>query len=401
MNVCERFINYVKIDTQSDPESKTVPSTAKQLELTKILYEELLAMGADEVYMDDNAYVYAALKATPGCEELPSIGFIAHLDTSPDVTDTDVKPRIIENYDGKDIVLNEELGIVTSVESFPSLKNYVGKDLIVTDGTTLLGADDKAGVAEIMCALEKLKDVPHGRVAVCFTPDEEIGHGASKLDLDRFGCEYAYTVDGGELGEISYETFNAASAWVEVKGLNVHPGSAKNVMKNASLIAMEFDSLLPVNERPQYTCDYEGFFHLGSMSGDESSAKLSYIIRDHDRNLFVKRKDIFKSAEAYLNAKYGEGTVNVKIRDGYFNMAEVLSDKMYIVERAQNAMKACGVEPYIIPVRGGTDGSALSFRGLPCPNLCTGGMNFHGINELICIQSMEAITDVLVEIAKA
>ncbi len=401
MNVCERFLKYVKIDTQSDPTSKTVPSTAKQLDLTRVIYEELLQMGADEVHMDDNAYVYAALKATPGCEDLPGIGFIAHLDTSPDVTDTDVKPRIIENYDGKDIILNEELGIVTSVESFPNLKNYVGKDLIVTDGTTLLGADDKAGVAEIMCALEKLKAVPHGRIAVCFTPDEEVGHGASKLDLDRFGCAYAYTVDGGELGELSYETFNAASAWVEVRGLNVHPGSAKNVMKNASLIAMEFDSILPVNERPQYTGGYEGFFHLGSMSGDESSAKLSYIIRDHDRNVFIKRKDIFKAAEAYLNAKYGEGTVTVKIRDGYFNMAEVLSDKMYIVERAEKAMKACGVEPFIIPVRGGTDGSALSFRGLPCPNLCTGGMNFHGINELICIQSMEAVTDVIVEIAKA
>lgn len=401
MDVCERFLRYVAIDTQSDGESSTVPSTEKQKNLSKLLVEELEAMGAENAHMDEHAYVYGWLPATPGCENEPAIGFISHLDTSPDVTDENVKPRIIRNYDGKDIVLNEELGIVTSVEAFPALTKYVGKDLIVTDGTTLLGADDKGGVAEIMAALEKLKDVPHGRIGVCFSPDEEIGHGASMLDIEKFGCDFAYTVDGGELGELTYETFNAAGAVIDIKGLNIHTGSAKGIMKNASLIAMEFDSLLPKAERPQYTSGYEGFFHLGSIQGDETSCRMTYLIRDHDRELFLKRKDMMKSAGDFINTKFGEGTCTVTIRDTYYNMVEVVKDKMHIVERADEAMKRCGVTSYTLPMRGGTDGASLSYRGLPCPNICVGGMNYHGVNETICIQSMETITDILVEIAKA
>ncbi len=401
MDICERFFRYAAVDTQSDTQAACVPSTAKQFDLSALLAEDLKEIGCQGVEVDEHAYVYGYRPATDGCGDLPSIGFIAHLDTSPDVTGANVRPRLIRDYDGEDIVLNSELGITTRVEDFPALKKYVGKDLIVTDGTTLLGADDKGGIVAIMRALELLKGTRHGRVAVCFPPDEEIGHGASLLDLDKFACDFAYTVDGGELGELSFETFNAAGALVEVRGLNIHTGTAKGIMKNASLIAMEFDSLLPQAERPQYTSGYEGFFHLCEMSGDESSARLEYLIRDHDRDVFARRKSDMRAAAEFLNRKYSQGTVTLTITDTYYNMREVLSDRMYIVDKAVDAMKKCGAEPYFIATRGGTDGSALSFRGLPCPNIGIGGFNYHGINETVCVQSMETVARVLCAIAQA
>jgi len=400
MDICERFLRYVAIDTQSDESSRTVPSTEKQKNLSELLVQDLLELGLENVETGDNGYVYGFLPATPGCEGCPAIGYIAHLDTSPSVSGRNVKARVIKNYDGKDIILNEEKNIITRLEDFPRLANYKGKTLIVTDGTTLLGADDKSGIANIMGALELLKEVPHGKIGVCFTPDEEIGHGAAALDIEKFGCDFAYTVDGGELGELTYETFNAAGAVVEVKGLNTHTGSAKGIMKNASLIAMEYHALLPEAERPQYTSGYEGFFHLNGIQGDESGCRMSYLIRDHDRNLFLQRKDLMKSAEDYMNRKYGAGTVTVTIRDSYFNMIEVIKDKMEAVDRAREAFRKNGVEPYTLPMRGGTDGASLSFRGLPCPNICTGGFGFHGINEGVCVESMETIAHILADIAE-
>ncbi|QUH30608.1 peptidase T [Vallitalea guaymasensis] len=400
MNVCEKFLNYVKVETTSNEESETCPSTAVQLDLAKILVEELNILGLEDISLDDNGYIMATLKANTD-KDIPSIGFISHMDTSPDISGKDVKPRIIENYDGEDIVLNETLKVVLSTKEYPSLLNYKGKDLIVTDGTTLLGADDKAGVAEIMSAMEYLinhPEIKHGTIKVAFTPDEEIGRGTDKFDAEKFGTDFAYTVDGGEIGELEYENFNAANAWLTINGNNIHPGSAKNKMLSAMEIAFEFDGMLPPNERPQFTEGYEGFYHLVRMGGNVEQVKMVYILRDHDKELYYNKKDYFTNVVNYLNLKYGDNTVECDLRDMYFNMKEKVEPVMHIVETATEAMKAVGVEPIIVPIRGGTDGSRLSYMGIPCPNLFTGGHNFHGKYEYICIQSMHKAVETIVKI---
>lgn len=400
----ENFLRYVKVDTCSDEESQTMPSTMKQHELARLLAEELKAMGAEEITYDkEHCYVYATVPATRGCEEKPVLGFIAHMDTSPAVSGRDVKPRIVENYDGGDIVLNEAENVVLRVADFPELSGYAGQDLIVTDGTTLLGADDKGGIAEIMAMAEYFlthPDVSHGKLRIGFTPDEEVGRGADHFDVKLFGAEYAYTVDGGALGELEYENFNAAGAKLYVYGRNVHPGSAKGKMKNAILIAQEFQAMLPVFQNPMYTEKYEGFFHLDSISGTVEEVRADYIIRDHDKELFEEKKRIFLDTAAFLNRKYGDGTVVVKLKDSYYNMKEILKPHMHLVKNAANAMRELGIEPRISPIRGGTDGARLSFMGLPCPNLCAGGENFHGKYEYTCVQSMEKITELLIRIAQ-
>jgi len=400
----ENFLKYVKIDTQSSEESETTPSTMKQHNLAKVLVEELQNMGAAEITYDtEHCYVYASIPATKGCENAPVLGFIAHMDTSPAVTDTDVKPRLVEKYDGEDIVLNASENIVMKVCDFPELSHYVGKDLIVTDGTTLLGADDKAGIAEIMAMAEYFlsnPQIPHGKIRIGFTPDEEVGRGADYFDVELFGADYAYTVDGGPLGELEYENFNAAGATLKVYGRSVHPGSAKGKMKNAILIAQEFQSMLPVFQNPMYTEKYEGFFHLDSIKGDVEEVVADYIIRDHDKTLFEEKKELFLQTATFLNGKYGEGTVIVEMSDSYYNMREVLEPHMHLVDNAAEAMKEMGIEPIVSPIRGGTDGARLSFMGLPCPNLCTGGENFHGRYEFACVQSMEKITELLIAIVR-
>ncbi len=400
----ENFLRYVKIDTQSDEESSTTPSTMKQHNLAKMLVEELNNMGADDIVYDkEHCYVYASIPASEGCEGAPVLGFIAHMDTSPAVTGTNVCPRIVEAYDGKDIILNEKEKIVMRVEEFPELSKYQGQDLIVTDGNTLLGADDKAGIAEIMAMAEQLLTNPsikHGKIRIGFTPDEEIGCGADYFDVKIFGADYAYTVDGGALGELEYENFNAAGAKLHVYGRSVHPGSAKGKMKNAILIAQEFQSLLPVFQNPMYTEKYEGFFHLDSIQGNVEKVVVDYIIRDHDRMLFEQKKAMFHSCAEFLNQKYGDGTVVVDISDSYYNMREVLEQHMHLIENASHAMKELGIEPIITPIRGGTDGARLSFMGLPCPNLCTGGENYHGRYEYACVQSMNKTTELLLKIVE-
>jgi len=399
----ENFLKYVKIDTQSSEESETTPSTMKQHNLAKVLVEELQNMGAAEITYDtEHCYVYASIPATKGCENAPVLGFIAHMDTSPAVTDTDVKPRLVEKYDGEDIVLNASENIVMKVCDFPELSHYVGKDLIVTDGTTLLGADDKAGIAEIMAMAEYFlsnPQIPHGKIRIGFTPDEEVGRGADYFDVELFGADYAYTVDGGPLGELEYENFNAAGATLKVYGRSVHPGSAKGKMKNAILIAQEFQSMLPVFQNPMYTEKYEGFFHLDSIKGDVEEVVADYIIRDHDKTLFEEKKELFLQTATFLNGKYGEGTVIVEMSDSYYNMREIIEQHMHLIEDAKAAMEEIGIEPEIIPIRGGTDGARLSFMGLPCPNLCTGGHNFHGRFEYICVESMEKVVELLVKLA--
>lgn len=399
----ENFLRYVKVDTQSADESETTPSTLKQHELAQMLVDELDTMGAEEITYDkEHCYVYASIPATKGCENAPVLGFIAHMDTSPAVTDTNVKPRIVEKYDGKDIVLNETQNIVMKVADFPELQKYIGQDLIVTDGTTLLGADDKAGVAEIMAMAEfflKHPECPHGKIRVGFTPDEEVGRGADYFDVEFFGADFAYTVDGGMLGELEYENFNAAGAKLTVYGRSVHPGSAKGKMRNAILIAQEFQSMLPVFQNPMYTEKYEGFFHLDSIHGDVEEVVADYIIRDHDKALFEQKKEQFMQVADFLNGKYGEGTVVVDMSDSYYNMREILEPHMHLIENAAEAMKGLGIEPIVSPIRGGTDGARLSFMGLPCPNLCTGGENFHGRYEFACVQSMQKVTELLVLIA--
>lgn len=399
----ENFLKYVKVDTCSDENSTTTPSTMKQHDLAGILVEELESMGACEITYDkERCYVYASVPASEGCEQAPVLGFIAHMDTAPAVSGTGVKPRIVENYDGKDIVLNEKEKVILKVEDFPELLKYVGQDLIVTDGTTLLGADDKGGVAEIMAMAEYLlkhPEVKHGKIRIGFTPDEEVGCGADYFDVELFGAKYAYTVDGGALGELEYENFNAAGAKLHVYGRNVHPGSAKGKMKNAVLIAQEFQSLLPVFDNPMYTQQYEGFFHLDSIQGNVEEVTADYIIRDHDRELFEEKKQLFLDTAAFLNRKYGEGTIVVDMKDSYYNMKEILAPHMHLVENAAQAMRELGIEPIISPIRGGTDGSRLSFMGLPCPNLCAGGENFHGKYEYVSIQSMNRITELLIKIA--
>ncbi|MBQ2668181.1 MAG: peptidase T [Clostridia bacterium] len=395
MSVKEKFLDYIRFDTQSDETTGTIPSTEKQKTLGAYLVENMKQIGITDAHMDEWGYVYGTIPAN--CEKKNTIGFIAHMDTSPDFSGKDVKARIIENYDGKDIVLNEELGIVTTVKDFPNLLKHVGKTLIVTDGTTLLGADDKAGIAEIMQAADEIlhSDIPHGTVRIAFTPDEEIGGGTAKFDVPGFGCDFAYTVDGGDLGELEYENFNGASARVTVTGRSVHPGSAKDKLINANKIAMEFDSLLPQREVPENTEGYEGFAHLLSFKGEIEHAELIYIIRDHDKAKLDARKDKFVLAADFLNKKYGRDLVKAEVKDSYSNMKEMILPHMEIIDVAKAAMKKNGVEPLIVPIRGGTDGAALSFMGLPCPNMCTGGDNMHGKHEFAVLESMESIVDII------
>lgn len=401
--VVEKFLTYVKIDTQSDENSTACPTSAKQHDLAGLLVKELEEMGAQEITYDrEHCYVYASVPATEGLEDKPVLGFIAHMDTSPAVTGENVKPAIVENYDGKDILLNADKNIVMKVSDFPELCEYTGKRLIVTDGTTLLGADDKAGVAEIMTMAEYLlshREIPHGKIRIGFTPDEEVGAGADYFDVELFGADYAYTVDGGRLGELEYENFNAAGAKVTFNGRSVHPGDAKNKMVNALLLAMEFQSMLPVFENPMYTEKYEGFYHLDLLSGSVEKAQAEYIIRDHDKDKFEQKKATFLKTGDYLNEKYGEDTVLIEMKDSYYNMREVIEQHMHLIENAKAAMEEAGVEPVVVPIRGGTDGARLSYMGLPCPNLCTGGHNFHGRFEYICIESMEKIVEILVKLA--
>ena len=402
--VTDRFLRYVQIDTQSDEEGTGTPTTEKQHELARLLVEELTKMGAEEITYDkEHCYVYASIPATEGMEKKPVMGFISHMDTSPAVSGANVRPRIITAYDGEDIVLNSGLGIVMKTADFPELKEYQGKSLIVTDGTTLLGADDKAGVAEIMTMAEYLlshRDVPHGKLRIGFTPDEEVGAGADHFDVELFSADCAYTVDGGKLGELEYENFNAAGARVTFHGRSVHPGDAKNKMKNALLTAMEFQGMLPVSEIPMYTEKYEGFYHLDALNGDIERAVADYIIRDHSREKFEQKKALFEKAGAFLNEKYGEGTVEIELKDSYYNMKEIIEDHMELIDHAMEAMREAGVEPVVVPIRGGTDGARLSYMGLPCPNLCTGGHNFHGRFEYICIESMEAVVRILLNLAR-
>ena len=420
--VLERFLNYVSYDTESDETSESCPSTAKQLVLAEQLRQELIEMGAADVRVSEFGYVFARIPSTIGTASanagdgaqmadsadgaagrMPVLGFIAHMDTSPALTGANVKPRIVHDYDAEDIVLNEEKQIVMKVADFPFLADLRGEDLIVTDGTTLLGADDKAGIAEIMTMAEHFlthPEIKHGEICIGFTPDEEIGRGADRFDVANFGADIAYTVDGGALGELEYENFNAASGKVTIHGVSIHPGSAKLKMKNALLIGMEFQSLLPAFENPMYTEGYEGFYHLDGMSGGVEEAKMEYIIRDHDRAKFEEKKRFFADAAAFLNRKYGEGTVVCEIKDSYYNMKEKIEPCMYLIDTAEAAMRACGVEPVVVPIRGGTDGARLSYMGLPCPNLCTGGYNYHGKFEFIPAGSLEKTTEILVEIAK-
>ena len=396
--VVERFLRYVSFDTQSDEESTTCPSTAKQKLLGAALVEEMLAMGIGDARMDEFGYVYGTI---PGDPSLPTIGLIAHMDTSPDASGADVKAKIVE-YTGEDICLNAEKGIFLRQSDYPSLQNHVGKHLIVTDGTTLLGADDKAGVAEIMTAAEQIlkRGGRHATVKIGFTPDEEIGSGADHFDVKGFGADYAYTADGGPVGEIEYENFNAAGAEVLFHGRNIHPGSAKNAMVNSQYIAMEFQSLLPIHQRPEATEGYEGFFHLMDMKGEVEQTRLRYIIRDHDMTKFEEKKKVMTAAADFLNAKYGPGTVELTIRDSYFNMKTCIEPVMYVVERAKKAMAAVGMSPREVPIRGGTDGARLSYEGLPCPNLCTGGENYHGRFEFIPVEDMERCVDMIVHIIR-
>lgn len=400
MTVVERFLNYVSFDTQSSETSETTPSTAKQMILAKALKEEMETMGLSEISLDEHAYLMAILPANTD-KKIPTIGFIAHLDTSPDMSGENVKPRIVKNYDGKDIILNKEENIILSPGMFPELSDHIGEDLIVTDGTTLLGADDKAGIAEIMTAVQYLIDYPeikHGKIRIAFNPDEEIGMGAAKFDVEKFGCEWAYTVDGGEVGELEFENFNAAGAKITVKGLNVHPGYAKNKMVNAGLVAMEFARLLPEWERPEHTTGYEGFFHLTGMSGTVEEATLSYIIRDHDKGKFEQRLKLLQDTADYLNKKYAGNPIHLEIKQQYRNMREIVEPKIHIIELAERAMKEVGINPIVRPIRGGTDGAQLSFKGLPCPNLFAGGLNFHGRYEFIPIQSMEKAVKTIINI---
>lgn len=395
MKVEERFLTYVAYPTMSDENSPTCPSTEKQRFLAKALDAELRALGLCDVKTDENGYVTATLPAN--AEGFPNtVGLIAHMDTSDAAPDAPIKPRTVE-YEGGDILLNSDLGIYLTEREYPYLSGYKGQHLIVTDGTTLLGADDKAGIAEIVTALERLitSNIPHGKVRVAFTPDEEIGRDGERFDVPAFGADFAYTVDGGALGELEYETFNAASATVTVNGVSIHPGSAKGRMKNAALIAFEYNALLPKDEIPAKTEGYEGFYHLTDLSGDVEKARLSYIIRDHDRAVFESRKETMLRAADTINAQYGEGTVAVKLTDSYYNMRERIEPCMYIVECAKEAMTALGVKPICQPIRGGTTGAHLSFMGLPCPNLCTGGENFHSRFEFVSVESMERVTDIL------
>lgn len=401
-SVVARFLRYVKYDTKSDEKSNTCPSTEGQKVFAKQIAKELEEIGLTDVVVDENGYIMAVLPSNIN-KKVPTIGFIAHMDTSPDMTGRNVNPQIIENYDGKDIVLNKEKNIILSPVDFPELKNYTVKTLITTDGTTLLGADDKAGIAEIITACEYLvnhPEIPHGTIKICFTPDEEIGRGADKFDVEKFACDFAYTIDGGKIGEIEYENFNAASATITIHGRNVHPGTAKGKMKNSILIGIELSSMLPQFETPSHTEGYEGFYHLNSFEGDVEETKMYYIIRDFDKENFKKRKEFIQNIVNILNKKHGNGTVELELKDQYYNMKEVIEKNMHIVDTACKAMELVGIEPKIVPIRGGTDGSRLSYMGLPTPNIFTGGHNYHGKYEFIPTFAMEKAVEVIVKIVE-
>lgn len=401
MRAYERFINYVKVHTASSEDLSCTPTTGCQFDLSRMLEREMKALGMENVFVDEHAYVYGSISASEGYEDKPCIAFIAHLDTIPDFCGENVQPRLIPDYDGGDVVLGSS-GRTLSVKDFPHLPSLRGQTLIVTDGTTVLGADDKAGIAAALSACERIisENIPHGKIALCFTPDEEVGHGAALLDLERLGADFAYTLDGGELNEISYETFNAAAAVWEVNGFNVHPGSAKDTMVNANLVAMEINSMLPAGDVPSKTENYEGFFHLTDMSGTVEKATLSYIIRDHDAAVFEHRKNTMRHIEELINRKYGKGTAKLSIREQYRNMAEVLEERMDIVRLAERALRLSGLEPVCTPVRGGTDGSQLSFRGLLCPNLGTGGYSYHGPYEHITAERLDLCEQIVINIVK-
>lgn len=406
IDVIEKFLRYVKIDTQSDAETGTSPSTMKQHDLARLLRDELVAIGASDVFYDEeHCYVYASIPSNINDgKDRPAMGFISHMDTSDEVSGKDVKPRIVENYDGNDITLSADGKVVLSPKDFPELLNHIGEDLIVTDGTTLLGADDKAGISEIMTMAEfliKNPEIPHGDIKIAFTPDEEIGEGTAYFDIEKFGAKFAYTVDGGKLGEFEYENFNAAEGVTIVNGRSVHPGDAKNKMVNAALICYEFHSLLPVFQNPMYTEKREGFFHLTEIKGQTETATASYIIRDHDRALFEEKKEIFKAAADFLNRKYGEGTVSVSLRDQYYNMVELIKPHQHLIDNVKKVMSGLDIELINVPIRGGTDGAALSYKGLPCPNLCTGGYNYHGKYEYASVQEMRKVVDILLGIVEA
>lgn len=398
--VLDKFLKYISIDTQSDDNSETTPSTQKQFDLAHLLVEELKQLGLEDAAVDDKCYVMATLPANTG-KNVPVLGFIAHMDSAPDMPGVNINPRIIERYDGSDLVLNAGLKLTLSPKEFPELLEYKGQTLITTDGTTLLGADDKAGIAEIMTAVEYLvrhPEIEHGTIKIGFTPDEEIGRGVDHFDVKKFGAEYAYTMDGGGIGELEYENFNAAGAKIFVQGRNIHPGYAKDKMLNAMLIAMEVNALLPVNERPEYTQDYEGFYHLIKMEGSVEKAMLQYIIRDHDSEKFEAKKAFITRVVEFMNTRYPEGTVTLEMKDQYYNMRKQVEPVFHIVETARKAMEELGIEPHVVPIRGGTDGARLSYMGLPCPNIFAGGHNFHGKFEYVSVESMERAAQVILKI---
>lgn len=401
-NTTDKFLRYVAFDTSSDPDSQSQPSTNKQFALLEQLRKELDAMGVKQVEVDRYGYLMATIPSNME-GDIPAIGFIAHVDTSPDAPGRGIKPRIIENYDGQSIVLNEEKGLELNPDEFPEIRDYIGQTIITTDGTTLLGADDKAGVAEIMSAAEYIMEHPefkHGDIKIGFTPDEEIGRGVDHFDVTRFGAKYAYTMDGGAIGELEYENFNAASAKLHIQGRNIHPGYAKNKMLNAILIASELNCMLPVEQRPEYTDGYEGFIHITKFTGVVEEAELQYIIRDHDFSLFERKKKMIQECADFINLKYGANVVEVDIKDQYYNMKKEVEPHYHIIEKAVEAMRAAGVKPNIRPIRGGTDGARLSFMGLPCPNIFAGGHNFHGKYEYVPVQSMEKATEVILNIIR-
>ena len=400
MDITERFLNYTKFDTQSSEESESVPSTPKQLVFAEYLKNELEHEGLSDVELDEKGYIYATLKSNVK-QTVPTIGFISHYDTSPDCSGANIKPQIVRNYDGSDILLSD--GIVSSPKKFPELSAHVGEDLIVTDGHTLLGADDKAGIAEIVQAmvwLQQHPEVKHGKIRVAFNPDEEIGMGAHHFDVEKFGCEWAYTMDGGDVGELEFENFNAASAKISIKGVSVHPGYAKGKMVNANALAAEFAKMLPEDETPETTEGYQGFYHLLGIQSNIELAKLSYIIRDHDRERFEDRKRFIQRCAELMNQKYGEGTVTCEVKDQYYNMKEKIDPQMHVIDLVLKAMQQCEVAPKVRPIRGGTDGAQLSFKGLPCPNIFAGGVNFHGPYEFVSIQSMEKAMQVIIKICE-
>lgn len=401
--VTEKFLRYIKTDTQSDPNSESHPSTKKQFDLAMKLKKELEDIGLQNINLNEKCYLTATLPTNSSDKNIPTIGFIAHLDTAPDTSGANVKPKIVENYNGSDIVLDADNKKILSPKDFPELNNYIGQTLITTSGDTLLGADDKAGIAEIVTAMEYIIDNPeikHGTIEIAFTPDEEIGQGAHFFDVEKFNAEYAFTVDGGEIGELEFENFNAAVANIEILGRNVHPGTAKNQMINSMHIATELDNSLPVEQRPEYTEGYEGFFHLTKITGTVDKTNMQYIIRDHNKQKFNQKKALFLTLVNLLNQKYGTSAVKIEIKDQYYNMLEKIIPVMHIVDKATKAIEAAGIQPKKVPIRGGTDGSQLSYKGLPCPNIFAGGHNFHGIYEYIPVQSMEKATEVIVNIVK-